>query len=152
MTEINKIVIKKYPNRRLYNTSSSSYITLEDLFCLVKAGHAVQVLDAKTQEDLTSATLTQVLLEQEIKGCPLLPTEFLQMIIRFYDHPANAHWQQALQLFMDNWNNITTNTTSLPFNMLEWPKLSATPLDFAKTMQDFFTDMHNSATKGSKKK
>lgn len=146
MAEVNKIVIKKYPNRRLYNTASSSYITLDDLFNLIKNGDSVQVVDAKTQEDLTSATLTQVILEKEIKGYPLLPVEFLQMIIRFYEHPALASWQQALRFFVDAWQQTSLNKNASPLNMMEWANF-----DFAKNIQDFFTAMPNSAKQPDKK-
>ena len=79
------IVIKKYANRRLYNTGTSTYVTLEDLAALVKKGEDFVVYDAKTSEDITRSVLTQIIFEQENKaGQNLLPANFLRQLIRFY--------------------------------------------------------------------
>jgi polyhydroxyalkanoate synthesis repressor PhaR len=77
--------IKKYANRRLYNTGTSTYVTLEDLAAMVKAGEDFLVYDAKTGEDITRSVLAQIIFEQENKaGQNLLPTTFLRQLIRFY--------------------------------------------------------------------
>ena len=78
------IVIKKYANRRLYNTGTSSYVTLEDLAQMVKAGEDFLVYDAKSGDDITHTVLTQIIFEQENKGANLLPIAFLRQLIRFY--------------------------------------------------------------------
>ena len=79
------IKIKKYANRRLYNTGTSSYVTLEDLATMVKAGQDFVVEDAKTGEDITRSVLAQIIFEQENKaGQNLLPINFLRQLIRFY--------------------------------------------------------------------
>jgi polyhydroxyalkanoate synthesis repressor PhaR len=79
------ITIKKYANRRLYNTGTSSYVTLEDLAKMVKAGEDFVVYDAKTGEDITRSVLAQIIFEQENKeGQNLLPINFLRQLIRFY--------------------------------------------------------------------
>src|SRR5262245_15725896 len=79
------IKIKKYANRRLYNTGTSTYVTLEDLAAMVKAGEDFAVEDAKTGEDITRAVLAQIIFEQENKeGQNLLPINFLRQLIRFY--------------------------------------------------------------------
>jgi polyhydroxyalkanoate synthesis repressor PhaR len=79
------IVIKKYANRRLYNTGTSTYVTLEDLAGMVKKGEDFVVYDAKTSEDITRSVLTQIIFEQENKaGQNLLPANFLRQLIRFY--------------------------------------------------------------------
>jgi polyhydroxyalkanoate synthesis repressor PhaR len=79
------IVIKKYANRRLYNTGTSTYVTLEDLACMVKNGEDFVVYDAKSSEDITRSVLTQIIFEQENKGGQnLLPIAFLRQLIRFY--------------------------------------------------------------------
>ena len=101
MAEKSKIVIKKYPNRRLYNTEISSYITLEELGNMVKQGKDFVVVDAKSNEDLTRITLTQIILEHESKGYELLPLEFLKNIIRFYDHSMANVFQFYLSASMD---------------------------------------------------
>ena len=79
------ITIKKYANRRLYNTGTSTYVTLEDLAAMVKTGEDFVVYDAKTGEDITRSVLTQIIFEQENKeGQNLLPIAFLRQLIRFY--------------------------------------------------------------------
>jgi polyhydroxyalkanoate synthesis repressor PhaR len=79
------ITIKKYANRRLYNTGTSAYVTLEDLAEMVKKGQDFLVYDAKTGEDITRSVLTQIIFEQEGKnGQSLLPVTFLRQLIRFY--------------------------------------------------------------------
>ena len=79
------IVVKKYANRRLYNTGTSTYVTLEDLAAMVKTGEDFVVYDAKTGEDITRSVLTQIIFEQENKqGQNLLPITFLRQLIRFY--------------------------------------------------------------------
>ncbi len=76
--------IKKYANRRLYNTGTSTYVTLEDLAEMVKGGEDFVVFDAKTGEEITRSVLTQIIFEQESKGQNLLPITFLRQLIRFY--------------------------------------------------------------------
>jgi polyhydroxyalkanoate synthesis repressor PhaR len=79
------VVIKKYANRRLYNTGTSTYVTLEDLAGMVKAGEDFIVYDAKTGEEITRSVLAQIIFEQENKeGQNLLPINFLRQLIRFY--------------------------------------------------------------------
>ena len=78
------ITIKKYANRRLYNTATSSYVTLDDLCKMVKEGMDFVVYDAKTGEDLTRSVLTQIIVEEEAKGQNLLPINFLRQLIGFY--------------------------------------------------------------------
>src|SRR5882757_9315226 len=79
------VTIKKYANRRLYNTGTSTYVTLEDLATMVKAGNNFVVYDAKTGEDITRSVLAQIIFEQENKeGQSLLPIAFLRQLIRFY--------------------------------------------------------------------
>jgi polyhydroxyalkanoate synthesis repressor PhaR len=78
------VTIKKYANRRLYNTATSTYVTLEDLAEMVKAGTDFVVFDAKTGEEITHSVLTQIIFEEETKGQNLLPIRFLRQLIRFY--------------------------------------------------------------------
>lgn len=77
-------IVKKYANRRLYDTGRSSYVTLDDLCIMVKEGHDFVVYDAKTGEDLTRQVLTQIIVDQEAKGENLLPIPFLRQLIGFY--------------------------------------------------------------------
>ncbi len=78
------VVVKKYANRRLYNTESSSYVTLEDLAIMVRAGRDFVVYDAKSGDDITRGVLTQIIVEEEAKGKHLLPESFLRHLIGFY--------------------------------------------------------------------
>ena len=83
--EESKIVIKKYPNRRLYNTDTSTYVTLDDLAAMVKEGVEFAVYDAKSGEEITRQILTQIIYELELKGQNMLPVNFLRSLIGFYD-------------------------------------------------------------------
>jgi polyhydroxyalkanoate synthesis repressor PhaR len=76
--------IKKYANRRLYNTGTSTYVTLEDLAEMIKSGEDFAVVDAKSGDDITRSVLTQIIFEQESKGHSLLPVAFLRQLIGFY--------------------------------------------------------------------
>lgn len=91
------IVIKKYANRRLYNTETSAYVTLDDLCKMVKEGKDFVVCDAKTGQDLTCQILTQIIFEQESKGVHLLPINFLRSVIRFYDDNMREVLQHYLE-------------------------------------------------------
>ena len=93
-----KIVIKKYANRRLYNTGSSSYVTLEHLADMVKKGVDFVVYDAKTNEDITRSVLTQIIFEEESQGQSLLPIQFLRQLIGFYGNSMQAFLPSYLEL------------------------------------------------------
>ena len=96
-------VIKKYANRRLYHTGTSTYVTLEDLAQMVRAGEDFLVHDARTGEDLTRSVLTQIIFEQESKeGQNLLPVTFLRQLIRFYGDSMQALVPSYLEFSIDN--------------------------------------------------
>lgn len=94
------ITIKKYANRRLYNTGTSTYVTLEDLAAMVKQGEDFHVVDAKTGDDITHQVLTQIIFEQENKGQNLLPINFLRQLIRFYGDSIQSFVPKYLELSM----------------------------------------------------
>ena len=96
------VVVKKYANRRLYNTGSSSYVTLDDLSRMVRQGRHFVVHDARTGEDLTRSILTQIILEEDGKGRNLLPINFLRQLISFYDDSLRAFLPRYLELSMEN--------------------------------------------------
>jgi polyhydroxyalkanoate synthesis repressor PhaR len=98
----NAVVIKKYANRRLYNTSTSTYVTLDDLASMVKGGTDFLVYDAKTGEDITRSVLTQIIFEEENKGTNLLPINFLRQLIRFYGDSMQAFVPGFLEFSLDN--------------------------------------------------
>ena len=93
-----RVVIKKYANRRLYNTASSSYVTLEHLAEMVKKGVDFVVYDAKTNEDITRTVLTQIIFEEESQGQSLLPIQFLRQLIGFYGDSMQAFLPSYLEL------------------------------------------------------
>ena len=96
------IIIKKYANRRLYNTASSSYITLEQLCDMVKQGVEFEVRDARTGEDITRQVLGQIIFEEENKGQHLLPIQFLRQLIRFYGDSLQAFIPSYLEISMES--------------------------------------------------
>ena len=98
-------VLKKYPNRRLYDTRTSSYITLADVKQMVLSGEAFEVRDAKTSEDLTRSILLQIILEEEAGGAPMFSEAVLANIIRFYGHAMQgfmgSYLEKNIQMFTD---------------------------------------------------
>lgn len=115
------IIIKKYANRRLYDTSTSSYVTLDHLSELVREGRDFEVRDAKTGEDLTRQVLTQIIFEQETKGQGALPLNFLRQLIGFYGGGAQTFLPAFLEMSMNSfadaqkeWRKATN-----PMNLFE---------------------------------
>jgi polyhydroxyalkanoate synthesis repressor PhaR len=98
------VVIKKYANRRLYNTETSTYVTLDDLATMVRSDRDFVVYDAKTGDDLTHQVLTQIIVEQENRqgGQTLLPVPFLRQLIRFYDDSIGRMVPGYLQFSLEN--------------------------------------------------
>lgn len=121
-------VLKKYPNRRLYDTQNSTYITLQDVKDMVLEGQDFQVLDAKTAEDITRSILLQIILEEETGGVPMFSAAMLANIIRFYGHAMQGmmghHLEQNLQAFADLQRQWTEQSKSLydptQFNTEAW--------------------------------
>jgi len=122
------VVIKKYANRRLYNTATSTYVTLDDLAAMVKGGTDFVVYDAKTGEDITRSVLTQIIFEEESKGTNLLPINFLRQLIRFYGDSIQALVPGYLEFSLEN---LSREQEKLRQQMLEsWGS------DPFKAMQD----------------
>jgi polyhydroxyalkanoate synthesis repressor PhaR len=125
------VVVKKYANRRLYNTESSSYITLDNLAEMVRQGRDFVVYDAKTGEDITRGVLTQIIVEEEGKGHNLLPTTFLRHLIGFYgdqmqtvvprflDQAMGALAQQQEQVRTTMQKTMGSIGTMFPFGNME---------------------------------
>jgi polyhydroxyalkanoate synthesis repressor PhaR len=95
------VIIKKYANRRLYNTAASSYVTLEHLSEMVREGVDFVVLDAKSGDDITRSVLTQIIFEQESRGQNLLPVQFLRRLIRFYGDQMQGFLPPYLEMSME---------------------------------------------------
>ncbi|WP_284618860.1 polyhydroxyalkanoate synthesis repressor PhaR [Aquabacterium humicola] len=110
-------VLKKYPNRRLYDTRTSSYITLADVKRMVLDGETFEVRDAKTGDDLTRSILLQIILEEETGGVPMFSTQMLAQIIRFYGHAMQGLMgtmlEKNLQSFVDMQGRFAEQTKGL---------------------------------------
>ena len=144
-------IIKKYPNRRLYDTEISSYITLEEIRQLVLDGETFEVRDAKSGEDLTRSVLLQIISEHEEKGQPMLSPQLLSQIIRFYGDSLQGfmgpYLERSLQVFLDQQQQFRTQLNSLmgqtPWSMLN--DLTERNMDAWKSMQRGFLDAASQA-------
>jgi polyhydroxyalkanoate synthesis repressor PhaR len=117
-------LIKKYPNRRLYDTQTSSYITLSDVKQLVLDGEDFTVVDAKTNEDLTRSILLQIILEEEANGIPMFSSSMLAQIIRYYGHAMQgmmgSYLEKNIQAFTDIQQKFTGALEGKPFSPEMW--------------------------------
>src|SRR5436190_10521467 len=121
------VVVKKYANRRLYNTATSSYVTLDDLAKMIKEGGDFIAHDAKTGDDITRSVLTQIIVEQEQEGQNLLPTSFLRQLISFYGDSVQflvpGYLEQAMTAFARNQeqmrNSLRATFGLFPFGQFE---------------------------------
>lgn len=136
----NTRIIKKYPNRRLYDTEDSKYITLEDVKKLVLAGIDFCVKDVKTDEDLTRNILLQIISEQEHDGEPFFSTELLTQIIRSYGDSlqsiAGEYIQKSMQLFVEQQKQLQDAMSSNPLTAMS--ELTERNLKIWQEMQDDF--------------
>ena len=137
------VVVKKYANRRLYNTESSSYITLDNLAQMIRAGRDFVVYDAKSGEDITRSVLTQIIVEEESKGRALLPTGFLRQLIGFYGDSLQTlvprYLEQAMSLFARQQEQMRVAMqqsmgTFFPFNMEEVGRQNLAIMERAMTL------------------
>jgi polyhydroxyalkanoate synthesis repressor PhaR len=124
-------IIKKYPNRRLYDTNISSYITLHDIKELVMAHADFKVIDAKTKEDLTRCTLMQIIAEEETNGQPIMSAEMLKEFVRFYGDSMQAMMsrflEHSIKLFMERKAGLKSPLSSI---------LGATPVSLMQNMAE----------------
>ncbi|MCB1560411.1 MAG: polyhydroxyalkanoate synthesis repressor PhaR [Xanthomonadales bacterium] len=138
-----KRIIKKYPNRRLYDTEISSYITLEDVRQLIADDEQFEVRDAKSGEDLTRSVLLQIIAEHEERGQPILSTQLLSQIIRFYGDSLQgfmgSYLDRSMQLFLDQQTQFRSQLNSL---------LGQTPWTMLNQLTEQNMDMWNSFQKG----
>ncbi len=139
------VVIKKYANRRLYNTATSSYVTLDHLCQMVKDDVDFVVYDAKTGEDITRSVLTQIIVEEESKGTNLLPITFLRQLISFYGHSMQGvvpkYLEQMMAAFAQNQDRLRqqmqeTMSGMFPFspNLEEMSRQNAAFMESAMKM------------------
>ncbi|MES2932498.1 MAG: polyhydroxyalkanoate synthesis repressor PhaR [Pseudomonadota bacterium] len=126
--KVSERLIKKYPNRRLYDTQTSSYITLTDVKQLVLANEEFMVVDAKSNDDLTRSILMQIILEEEANGEPMFSSVALSQIIRYYGHAMQgmmgSYLEKNIQAFIDIQNKLTENSKGMyegkPFSPEMW--------------------------------
>ena len=155
-------VIKKYPNRRLYDTEISSYITVEEVRQLILDGEQFEVRDAKTGEDLTRQVLLQIIAEQEQGGEPVLSTQLLSQIIRFYGDSMQgfmgSYLERSMQLFLEQQGQFRQQLGGMlgqtPWNMMN--QMAERNLDMWTQFQKYMagqggTDKPNDTKPGSKR-
>ena len=139
----NERLIKKYANRRLYDSTESRHVTLEDIRKMIVSGAKVKVVDDKSGEDLTRLVLLQIISEQEQFGSPVLGSELLEMIIRFYGRPAQALLSRYLE------QAFTTMLRQQETMQLEMAKALQTPFapltDLARTNMELWEKMQTAA-------
>jgi polyhydroxyalkanoate synthesis repressor PhaR len=148
-------IIKKYPNRRLYDTEISSYITLEEVRQLVVDGEEFEVRDAKSGEELTRSVLLQIIAEHEERGQPMFTTQLLSQVIRFYGDSLQGfmggYLERSLQVFLDQQQQFRSQLNTMmgqtPWSMLN--DLTERNMDMWKSLQQGFLNAASSTMKGS---
>ena len=152
-------VIKKYPNRRLYDTDTSSYITLAEVKALVMDSEHFVVRDAKSNEDLTRSILLQIILEEETAGVPIFTEQVLANIIRFYGHAMQdfmgSYLEKNVQIFMDLQNKMSEQTKGLnpdlwkQFTNVQSPLMQGMMGTYMEQSRSAFTQMQEQVQKNS---
>ena len=150
-------VIKKYPNRRLYDTTTSSYITLAEVKNLVMASEPVVVRDAKTSEDITRSILLQIILEEEAGGAPMFTEAVLANIIRFYGHAMQgfmgSYLEKNVQVFTDMQSKLTEQSQGMTpemwtqFMSAQSPMVQGLMGSYADQSRTMFTQMQEQVQK-----
>ena len=140
-------VLKKYPNRRLYDTQLSSYITLTDVKAMVLSAERFEVRDAKTGEDLTRSILLQIILEEETGGVPIFSAPMLSQLIRFYGHAMQgmmgSYLEKNVQAFTDIQRRLTTGATNFegkPFSPEMWTQFMNVQAPIMQGMMNNYID------------
>jgi polyhydroxyalkanoate synthesis repressor PhaR len=140
-------MIKKYPNRRLYDTDTSSYITLAEVKTLVMDNELFVVRDAKTNDDLTRSILLQIILEEETAGVPIFTEQVLANIIRFYGHAMQdfmgSYLEKNVQIFMDMQHKMTEQTQGLSPEV--WSQLTSAQSPMMQGMMGAYMEQSRSA-------
>jgi polyhydroxyalkanoate synthesis repressor PhaR len=153
------VTIKKYANRRLYNTATSSYVTLENLATMVKAGRDFVVYDAKTGEDITRSVLTHIIVEEEAKGQKLLPVSFLRHLISFYGDSLQIliprYLEHTMQAFARNQEQMRDYVRDaidglMPFNQFE--EMSKQNMAIFETAMKMFSPFYTEDEESKKSK
>ena len=133
-------VIKKYPNRRLYDTDISKYVTLSDVRKLIIDNIPVKVVDAKTKEDLTRSVLLQIILEQEEDGAPIMSAQMLEQLIRFYGDPLQTNFanylENSVKLIAEQRVKVRDKLEQVSDPLTFMSSLATRNMDVFKEMQD----------------
>ncbi len=147
-------VLKKYPNRRLYDTQTSTYITLADVKQMVLSSQEFEVRDAKTGDELTRSILLQIILEEETVGMPMFSTQMLAQIIRFYGHTMQglmgSYLEKNMQSFVDLQKRFTDQSgglydgTQQPFSADAWAQFLQLQAPVMQTMMGSYLDQSKS--------
>lgn len=139
-------VIKKYPNRRLYDTEISSYITIEDVRQLIVDGETFEVRDAKTGEDLTRQVLLQIITEHEQDGQPMLSTQLLSQLIRFYGDSLQGfmgnYLERSMQLFLEQQHQFRSQMGGM-LGQTPWTMLNQLTERNMSLWKDFQSNLGN---------
>ena len=144
-------VIKKYPNRRLYDTANSSYVALADIKQLVMDGEALVVRDAKTGDDLTRSILLQIILEEESEGAPILTERMLANIIRFYGHTMQGFMGTYLEKNVQTFMDMQTQLAERSKDLTSLPMMSNLMGSYAEQSQHVFVEMQEQMQKHMQK-
>ncbi len=134
-------IIKKYPNRRLYDTSSSSYVALVDIKQLILDGVPCCVVDAKTGSDLTRSILLQIILEEESDGNPLLTEPMLRNMIRFYGHALQGFMGSYLEKNVQNFIDFQTQLAGSSEELTPLPMMQDFIARYADQSRQVFTEI-----------
>ena len=138
-------LIKKYPNRRLYDTETSSYITIQEVKAIVVKGELLKVVDAKTNEDLTRSIFLQILLEEEAGGLPLFSEVALANMIRFYGHSMQALMGNYLEHNIQHFCNFQKQMTdqSQPLSPDMWAQFLISPTNAVQSLMGNYSQQSN---------
>ena len=147
-------IIKKYANRRLYDTHESRYITLEELKNLIVSGQAVQVVDAKSKNDISREVLLQLVAEQESVGTPILNEAILTSMIQYYGHPMQKMASQYLELALQQLQTQRSQLSEQMQQVMQTPvnlvkDITKQNLEWMSTLQETFLDAMNQPGKAT---
>jgi polyhydroxyalkanoate synthesis repressor PhaR len=130
------VILKKYANRRLYDTEKSAYVTLNEVADYIRQGRQVQIFDAKSQEDVTAFILTQIVLEQAKNKNALLPDPVLHMIIRYGDNLLGEFFEKY---FMQTFQNFVMHKQAVDKQFQQWLEMG---MNMSKSAQQSFTKIN----------
>jgi len=153
-----KLILKKYSNRRLYDTEKSAYVTLDDVLQAIRRGRIVEVVDAASGEDMTAFILTQIIMEESRKKNSLMPVNLLHLIIQYGENILGEFFEKYLEQTIKNYLSYKTMTDDqfrkwldLGMDLSNLTAQSITTLPVFRPLFDPFNEPHHSSRKNSKK-